>query len=228
MKNYDKKAKHMANVEDMSDYDPGARADVARVLGDHAALKDPSKKAKIDSFFAKYHPLIADNAKRVLGKMGLDAKKGDIDYGLLHEAGMHGLFQAINDYDHDHPSKASFVTHLNRKVQGLMQTALKTQDDIPAELRSGAKKFAQQRQASTASPVTHTDKTGVKTTTLPPAMPKRHYSEIAAEHPPEVQDRLKRVVAAKAPITRKAEPKPAAAAPSKKWNVNMVEPEGDE
>jgi hypothetical protein len=146
-KDYEKKSKKPTNLEDMMSYDEGSRADVHRVLGDHPALKDASKKAKVDAFFGKYHPLIAMSAHRVLNKLGIDSKKGDVDLGMLHEAGMHGLMQAINDYEHGHHSGASFATHASNKIRGLMQTAMRSQDQIPHELRVGAKRFAQQQQA---------------------------------------------------------------------------------
>lgn len=125
-------------VGEIPDYD---RAEVHRVLGEHPALKDPNKKAQVDKFFEKYHPLIGMSAKKVLDKLGLDTKRGDIDMGTLHEAGMHGLFQAINDYEHENPSKASFSTHASNKIRGLMQTALRDQQKIAPELKTGAKKY---------------------------------------------------------------------------------------
>lgn len=213
MKDHDKRAKKYDSMTDLENYDPEVRQDIGRVLGDHPALKDAAKKRKVDQFVAKYHPLIGKAAKRVINKLGLQeqAASGKIDHGLLHEAGVHALFQAVNDYDHDHPSKAKFVTHLNRKMHGLMQTALKTQDEIPAGMRQAAKKFDKDRRATNASPVTITNKEGVKTTA--PAVPKRSVADIAASHPPEVQDRLKRIVAAKAPIKRQAAA-PVAAPPA--------------
>lgn len=125
-------------VGEIPDYD---RAEVHRVLGDHPALKDPKKKAQVDKFFESHHPLIGMAAKRVLDKLGLDRNRGDIDMGSLHEAGMHGLFQAINDYEHDNPSKASFSTHASNKIRGLMQTALRDQQKVAPELKTGAKKY---------------------------------------------------------------------------------------
>lgn len=171
-KDYEKKGKKPKDLSEMALYDEGSRSDVQRVLGEHPNLKDPSKKSKVDKFFAEYHPLIAMNARRVLNKLGLDHTKGDVDLGLLHEAGMHGLFQAINDYDHDHPSKASFATHAGNKIRGLMQTALRDQDQIPQELRAAAKKF----QAQKAAPATKID-----------------IHSIVSKHPPEVADRFKRI-----------------------------------
>lgn len=115
------------------------KANVQDVLGDHPALKDPKNKAKMDKFFEHYHPLINMSAHKVLNKLGLDKKS--IDMGQLHEAGMHGLFRAVNDYEHDNPSKASFATHAGNKIRGLMQTALRDQQQVPQHLSQAAKKY---------------------------------------------------------------------------------------
>jgi hypothetical protein len=181
-RDYAKKAKKPADLEEMARYDEGSRGDVSRILGDHPALKDPHKKSKVDAFFEKYHPLIAMSAHKVLNKLGLDHKKGDVDLGMLHEAGMHGLMQSINDYDHDHPSKASFSTHAGNKIRGLMQTALRDKDAIPAELRSGAKKFVPQSQTVTPA------KSGV--------------ADILAKFP-NLADRHKRITTARAIVPPK-------------------------
>jgi hypothetical protein len=182
-KDYANKVKKPKNVDEMMNYDEGSKKDVQRILGEHPALKDPAKKAKIDAFFQKYHPLIGMNAQKVLNKLGLDQKRGDIDLGMLHEAGMHGLMQSINDYDHDHPSKASFSTHASNKIRGLQQTAMRSQDQIPQELRSGAKKFQQSQAAPVAKP---------------------DIKSLVSKHPPEVADRLKRIDTFKAIKTPKA------------------------
>jgi hypothetical protein len=132
-------SRYAKNVGDMPEYD---RSDVHSVLGDHPALKDPKNKAKVEAFFEKYHPLIGINAHKVLNKLGLNAKSGDIDMGTLHEAGMHGLMQAINDYEHENPSKASFSTHASNKIHGLQQTAMRDQmSGASNTMRQGAKKF---------------------------------------------------------------------------------------
>ena len=222
MQNYDKKAKKFSNVADMDTMDPETRADVNTVLGDQPAFKDPAKKRQHDKFVDKYHPLIGKAARHVLSKLGLTdkANRGEIDHGMLHEAGMHALYQAINDYDHDHPSKAKFTTHLNRKLHGLMQTALKTaQTEVPEAMRAGAKKFEKEKRMENMSPVKHTNKEGVTTIIQPPTPPKRSVQEIAANHSPDVQDRLKRVSTARAPVVRKQgalQPKP----PAPKFNVS--------
>ena len=111
-------------------------------------------------------------AQKVLNKLGLESKGGQVDLGMLHEAGMHGLMQSINDYDHDHPSKAGFTTHASNKIRGLQQTAMRSQDQIPQELRTGAKKFNQTQ----AAPVSKPDIKG-----------------LVSKHPPEVADRMKRI-----------------------------------
>lgn len=121
---------------DIPEYKKGSVQDV---LGDHPALKDPKNKAKMDKFFEHYHPLINMSAHKVLNKLGLD--KNSIDMGSMHEAGMHGLFRAVNDYEHDNPSKASFATHAGNKIRGLMQTALRDQQQVPQHLANAAKKY---------------------------------------------------------------------------------------
>jgi len=181
-KDYANKAKKPKDVNEMMNYDEGSKRDVQRVLGEHPALKDPAKKAKVDAFFQKYHPLIGMSAQKVLNKLGLDQKRGDVDLGMLHEAGMHGLMQSINDYDHDHPSKAAFATHASNKIRGLQQTAMRSQDQIPQELRTGAKKFNQQG----AAPVSRPDIKG-----------------LVSKHPPDVADRMKRIDTFKAIKTPK-------------------------
>ena len=229
MKNYDKKNKKFSNVSDMDTLDSDTRKDVNSVLGEHPALKDPTKKRQVDRFVERYHPQIGKAARHVLSKLGLTdkVKRGEIDPGLLHEAGVHALFQAVNDYDHDHPSKAKFTTHLTRKMHGLMQTALKTQDEIPGGMRAGARKFDQQRRNENAAPVKHTNKEGV-TTIIQPGASSRPAAEIATAHHSDVQDRLKRVAASRAPMVRKQtalQPKPAA---GPKMNINHVSDEGGE
>jgi hypothetical protein len=144
-KNYEKKHVKPKNVEEMSEYDEPAKKDVARLLGDHPALKDPKKKAHLDAFFKQYYPLIGMNASRTMNKLGLDPKKSDLDLGTMHEAGMHGLMQAINDYDHDHPSKANFATHASNKIRGLQATAMREQDAIPQEMRVAHKQHEQKK-----------------------------------------------------------------------------------
>lgn len=135
--NYAKKAKKVGNIDDMGNYDEGSKRDINRILGE-----GPSKDPKFEQFFSHYYPLIGMSAHKTLNRLGLDPKHPDIDMSMLHEAGMHGLIQAMNDYDHDNPSKASFSTHAGNKIRGLQMTAMKNQDAIPTEVRQAQKKFA--------------------------------------------------------------------------------------
>lgn len=137
---YANKGKKVGNIDDMENWDEGSKKDIGRILGP-AGQKDP----KFEQFFSHHHPLIGMSAKRVMNKLGLDHNNPDIDMSMLHEAGMHGLVQAINDYDHNNPSKASFSTHAGNKIRGLQMTALRNQDQIPSEVRQAQKKFVSSR-----------------------------------------------------------------------------------
>jgi hypothetical protein len=201
-KNYENKHVKPKRVEEMGEYNEPAKKDVARILGEHPALKDPQKKAHLDAFFKQYYPLIGMNASRVMSKLGLDAKKSDLDLGSMHEAGMHGLMQAINDYDHDHPSKASFATHASNKIRGLQQTALRAQDQIPQQLRAAAKKHQQQQSVvqpkSPAAPVQAPS--GESQTVTPPPAPSAPKPDMMASiassnhsQKNDIADRLKRI-----------------------------------
>lgn len=170
-KDYANKGKKVANIDEMSGYDEGSKRDISRILGE-----GPAKDPKFEEFFSHYYPLIGMNAHKSLNRMGLDPKHPDIDMSMLHEAGMHGLIQAMNDYDHDNPGKASFATHAANKIRGLQMTALKNQDAIPTEVRQAQKKFASQQSA-------------------PKPKVDLHQLIGASQHPKatDMQDRLKRV-----------------------------------
>lgn len=147
-KDYANKGKKVGNIDDMNVHDEGSKRDISRILGE-----GPNKDPKFEKFFAHYYPLIGMSAHKALGHMGLDHKSPDIDMSMLHEAGMHGLIQAMNDYDHDNPAKASFATHAGNKIRGLQMTALRNQDQIPTEVRQAQKKFSSQAQAPQAPKV---------------------------------------------------------------------------
>lgn len=187
---YSKKAKKVGNVDDMMQYDEGSKRDISRILGE-----GPSKDPKFEKFFAHYHPLIGMNANKTLNRLGLDPKHPDVDMSMLHEAGMHGLIQAMNDYDHENPSKASFATHAGNKIRGLQMTAMKNQDQIPSEVRQAQKKFSHQGQTVPAAPKVDL-----------------HSMISQSKHPaaPDRADRLKRVESAKATAIRRpaGTPKP--------------------
>lgn len=165
-KDYANKGKKVANIDEMGNYNEGSKRDIGRILGE-----GPSKDPKFEQFFSHYYPLIGMNAHKTLGRLGLDPKHPDIDMSMLHEAGMHGLIQAMNDYDHNNPSKASFATHAANKIRGLQMTAMKNQDAIPTEVRQAQKKFATQPKIDLHNVIGQTN------------------------HPkaPDMQDRLKRV-----------------------------------
>lgn len=139
-KDYANKGKKVSNIDDMHNYDEGSKRDINRILGE-----GPTKDPKFEKFFSHYHPLIGMNAHKTLHRLGIDPKHPDVDMSMLHEAGMHGLIQAMNDYEHDNPGKASFATHAANKIRGLQMTAMKNQDAIPTELRQAQKKFASQK-----------------------------------------------------------------------------------
>lgn len=188
-KDYANKNKKVGNIDDMMQHDEGSKRDIARILGE-----GPNKDPKFEKFFAHYHPLIGMNAHKTLSTLGLDHKNPDIDMSMLHEAGMHGLIQAMNDYDHDNAGKASFATHAGNKIRGLQMTAMRNQDQIPTEIRQAQKKFASQGAAPQAPKVDLHSMIGST----------GHASA------PDMQDRLKRVGAqrsAQAVKIRKA-PKP--------------------
>lgn len=179
-KDYANKNKKVGNIDDMMDHDEGSKRDISRILGE-----GPNKDPNFEKFFAHYHPLIGMSAHKTLNRLGLDPKHPDIDMSMLHEAGMHGLIQAMNDYDHDNTAKASFATHAGNKIRGLQMTAMRNQDQIPTEVRQAQKKFASQGQT--------------------PAAPKvdLHSMISSSGHPAsaDIADRLKRVGAAKAATT---------------------------
>lgn len=176
-KDYANKGKKVGNIDEMHNYDEGSKRDISRILGE-----GPSKDPKFEQFFSHYHPLIGMNAHKTLNRLGIDPKHPDVDMSMLHEAGMHGLIQAMNDYDHDNPSKASFATHAANKIRGLQMTAMKNQDAIPTEIRQAQKKFA----SSAAQP----------------AAPKVDIKQVIGSHPkaPEIHDRLARIGAAKGAV----------------------------
>lgn len=184
---YANKGKKVGNIDEMQDYNEGSKRDISRILGE-----GPAKDPKFEKFFSHYYPLIGMNAHKTLSRLGLDPKHPDIDMSMLHEAGMHGLIQAMNDYDHDNPSKASFATHAANKIRGLQMTAMRNQDQIPTEVRQAQKKFASQSQA--------------------PQAPKVDLHSMISSSPhtkaPDMADRLKRVGAQRAAVKIRKAPKP--------------------
>lgn len=179
-KQYANKGKKVGNIDEMGDYNEGSQRDISRILGE-----GPAKDPKFEQFFQHYYPLIGMNAKKTLARLGLDPNHPDIDHSMLHEAGMHGLIQAMNDYDHDNPGKASFATHAANKIRGLQMTAMKNQDAIPTEVRQAQKKFASQN--AQPAPVPAAPKVDIGKMISHPNNPK------AAD----MQDRMTRIGAAR-------------------------------
>ena len=132
---------------------------------------------------------------------------------MLHEAGMHGLVQAINDYDHENPGKASFATHAGNKIRGLQMTAMRNQDQIPVEVRQAQKKFMASRVPGSPKGTDLSDKI------------KQSGHPMAAD----MADRLKRTNTARAAHAVRrtgaaAQPKPVSAPVM----PHIEEPEGEE
>lgn len=195
------KAKQATSMKDLQDFDEGAKKDLNEILG-----PGPAKDRKFEEFFAHYYPLIGMNAKRTIAKLGLDPRHPDIDHGLLHEAGMHGLIQAVNDYDHDHPSKASFATHASNKIRGLQLTAMREQDAIPQEVRAAQKKFMREQKGQKPQAQTAPQVQTPKPQPAPAPQPQAHKIIESSGHPEStaMTDRLKRVGAAKTAVVRRS------------------------
>lgn len=136
---YNQKAKKPTSLSEMATFDEHSKRDLSRLLGP-APASDP----KFEKFFSTYYPLISISANRAIKTLGLDPKKSDVDMSLLHEAGMHALFQAINDYDPRY--NTSFSSYAANKIKGMQMTALKSQDQIPSEIRRAHKKYVNEKR----------------------------------------------------------------------------------
>lgn len=108
--------------------------DTKAILGDA-----PKQGSKMQAFFKEFFPLIKMQAHNALKELGLDPKSQSVDHGLLHFAGVHGLYEAINKYDHDHAAnknaskkpgekleeQASFASMAGKLISGKMKSILK-------------------------------------------------------------------------------------------------------
>jgi hypothetical protein len=180
--------------------------DIAKILG------TSEKHPIIDLIYNAYDKLVRANAKKAILSIGLTPDHPsikDVGEGLLMAAGMHGLFQAINDY---RPSAgASFVTHASNKIRGLQRTALRSLDAIPIELRNALKEFNKKKAqgqvsvpapAPTTAPSTAESKQPAPSpsTVQPPHKVIGSSTHSKAE---DMADRLKRADAQKKVILRK-------------------------
>lgn len=132
------KARDPSFGQNMDDVDnPGTpKRDINKILGSKM-----DKNPKFEKFFEHYYPLIMKTIKRTVND---PAYRGlNLDHEDYHEAGMHGLIQAINTFDHDRPKKPTFATFAAKKIEGLVRSAIKSQDEIPVEARKAEKEFSQ-------------------------------------------------------------------------------------
>lgn len=184
--------------------------DIAKILG--TSPKNPV----IDHIYDTYGKLVRANAKKAILSIGLTPDHPsikDVGEGLLTAAGMHGLFQAINDYDP--AAGASFVTHASNKIHGLQRTALRSLDAIPIELRTALKEFNRKKaqgQMSTPTPTPAPKSTPTPSTTQaeqptpsPSTVQPPHKVIGSSTHSKaeDIADRLKRADAQKKVILRK-------------------------
>lgn len=169
----------------------------------HPALNDPKNKQLLNEFFKEYHPLISSNVSRARKQaeaMGLP--EDSVDASALHEAGMHGLMQALKDYN---PEVGSFKSHASGKMSGLMQSHLASHDPVNREDRAAAK--FHEKTKSSAPVQTPTSPAPVAVTApVQPEAPKVDIHKVISTsgHPAaaEMADRAKRVHVQKV-ITRK-------------------------
>jgi hypothetical protein len=103
----------------------------------HPSLNNEENKRLLNQFFEEYHPLISYSVNKARNKAkAMGISEDSIDLSALHEAGMHGLMQAVRDYN---PEIGPFKNHAQSKMMGLMQSRISADDPISRELRSGAK-----------------------------------------------------------------------------------------
>ena len=182
--------------------------DIAKILG------TSDKHPIIDHVYNAYDKLVRVNAKKAILSIGLTPDHPsikDVGEGLLMAAGMHGLFQAINDY---RPSAgASFVTHASNKIRGLQRTALRSLDAIPIELRTALKEFNRKKAQGQVSTPTPAPKSTPAPSTTQAKQPAPSPSTVQSPHQvigssthskvEDMADRLKRADAQKKVILRK-------------------------
>jgi DNA-directed RNA polymerase specialized sigma subunit len=112
------------------------------------SLKDPKNQQKFNDFISEHAPLIHKQLKvlRSSGKIPDHIEDED-----LHFAGIHGLVDAMHKYDHEVASRLSqkegenpFTKYAEQRIRGKMLDHAVSQDVVPKQLRSRAKKIAAQ------------------------------------------------------------------------------------
>lgn len=164
----------------------------------HKSLNDPANKKLLNDFFTEHHPIIRSNVRRARNLAQASGIPEDkIDDSALHEAGMHGLMQAVHDY---HPEVGSFRTHANGKIAGLMQNHLSSQDVVPKELRSKAKAYDKQKSVAVPTEAPKTEASPVVDTPSVEA-PKKDIHQMISQSghsdAGNMSDRLTRLRSAK-------------------------------
>lgn len=115
-------------------------------------LKDPEKQKRLNHFLAEHAPLINLHMKKL-------QREGKIHEGIdptdLHEAGFHGLMEALHRYD---PKVgANFSTYAGTRIRGKMLDHVTESGAIPKQLQTQAKNLKAlqtQQQAQPKKPET--------------------------------------------------------------------------
>lgn len=99
-------------------------------------LKDINRQKKLNHFLAEHAPLINLHVKKLQREGKIHQ---DIDHTDLHEAGFHGLMEALHRYD---PKVgASFATYAGTRVRGKMLDHITASGPIPKSLQAQAKRL---------------------------------------------------------------------------------------
>jgi RNA polymerase sigma factor (sigma-70 family) len=122
---------------------------VRRAILENIKKLPEETRQQANQFFTAHMPLIESSARRVIKQLGVSG----VEPGDLSEAGIHGLFHAINSFDPNHPSKTNFASYAGHKIRGAMRQELNRRQQIPQHIKSEAKKLQQvhaYRQAAEA------------------------------------------------------------------------------
>lgn len=110
-------------------------------------LKDADKQQKLNHFLAEHAPLINLHVKKLHREGKIHQ---DIDHTDLHEAGFHGLMEALHRYD---PKVgASFSTYAGTRIRGKMLDHVTATGPVPKSLQTQAKNLKALAQKKTETP----------------------------------------------------------------------------